>query len=313
MTHGSPEAFAAFVGIDWADAKHDGCLQAARCAKRADCQLEHTPEAIDAWGTTLRTRCNGPPVASGLALTKGPLVSALRKYDLLVLCPLNPLTLARYRDACTPSRAQAAPTDAALPLALRRTHRDTLPPRKPQTSTRRALTPRLAHRRRVGGDTVRSTHRLTRARKPSVPQVRHWVQAKDTAIFCDVLRRWPTRKAGPRARRATRATCFRAHPGRSADVIAHRLHALKSAPPLTTAAGVIAPPGLRGQALVAQLRVPLPAIADFATAIAQRAQRHPAFPLFQALPGAGPGFAPRLRVACGAQRARSAAAADLPP
>jgi hypothetical protein len=29
MTHGSHEAFVAFVGIDWADAKHDVCLQAA--------------------------------------------------------------------------------------------------------------------------------------------------------------------------------------------------------------------------------------------------------------------------------------------
>jgi hypothetical protein len=65
------------------------------------------------------------------------------------------------------------------------------------------------------------------------------------------------------------------------------------------------------QALVAQLRVPLQALADCDTAIAQRAQSHPDFPLFQALPGAGPVFAPRLLVACGAQRDRSASAADL--
>ena len=28
MTQTSHDTFAAFVGIDWADAKHDGCLQA---------------------------------------------------------------------------------------------------------------------------------------------------------------------------------------------------------------------------------------------------------------------------------------------
>ena len=65
------------------------------------------------------------------------------------------------------------------------------------------------------------------------------------------------------------------------------------------------------QALVAQLRVTLQAIAAFDSAIAQRAQSHPDFSLFQALPGAGPVFAPRLLVAFGAHRERSTSAAEL--
>ena len=87
MTQPSHDTFAAFVGIDWADAKHDRCLQAAGTAKRERLQLAHTPEAIDAWGTTLRPRCSGHPVAVCLARTKGPLVSAWRTYDFLVLFP----------------------------------------------------------------------------------------------------------------------------------------------------------------------------------------------------------------------------------
>ena len=65
------------------------------------------------------------------------------------------------------------------------------------------------------------------------------------------------------------------------------------------------------QALVSQLRVTLEAIEAFDHAIAQRAQRHPAFPLFQALPGAGPVFASRLLVAFGEQRERSPSATAL--
>src|SRR5215813_4179458 len=105
MTQTSHDTFAAFVGIDWADAKHDSCLQAAGTAKRECFQRAHTPEAIDAWVTTLRTRFHSQPVALCLARNKGPLVFALRTYDLLVLFPLHPLTLARYREAFTPSRA----------------------------------------------------------------------------------------------------------------------------------------------------------------------------------------------------------------
>ncbi len=311
MTQTSHNTFAAFVGIDWADAKHDGCLQAAGSAKRECFQLEHTPEAIDAWVATLRTRFDGQPVAICLELNKGPLVFALRKYDFLVLFPINPLTLARYREAFTPSRAKDDPTDAELQLELLLTHRDKLQPLNPQSPTMRALEQLVAHRRRVVGDKVRITNRLTSTLKNYFPQVLQWFQDKDTHIFCDFLSRWPTLKAAQLARRTTLETFFRDHHVRSEDVIAQRRHAIKTATPLTTDEGVITPHALLVQALVAQLRVTLQAIADFDIAIAQRAQTHPDFPLFQALPGAGPVFASRLLVAFGEQRTRYASAAEL--
>src|SRR5712664_4215932 len=229
MTPTSHNTFAAFIGIDWADAKHDLCLQAAGTAKRERFQLEHTPEAIDAWVATLRTRFNGQPVAICLELTKGPLVSALRKYDFLVLFPINPLTLARYREALTPSRAKDDPTDAALQLALLLTHRDKLRPLHPQSPTMRALAQLVEHRRRVVGDKVRLTHRLTSTLKNSFPHALQWFQDKDTRLFCDCLSRWPTLTAAQLARRSPLETFFRDHHVRSADLIGKRLQAIKTA------------------------------------------------------------------------------------
>jgi hypothetical protein len=129
-------------------------------------QLEHTPETMDAWGTTRRTRCHGQPVAVDRALAKGPLVSALRTYDWLVLCPIQPLTLARYRAAFPPRRAKDAPPEAALQLARLLTHRAKLPPLTPQRASWRALPHLVAHRRRVGGAQGRLPHRLPRTLKP---------------------------------------------------------------------------------------------------------------------------------------------------
>ena len=106
----APEACAAFIGLDGADAKHDICLQAAGSERREFLVLAHSPEAIDAWVQTPRTRFHGHPVAVCLKLHKGPMVSALRQYDCLVLLPGNPFTLARYREAFTPSRAKDDPT-----------------------------------------------------------------------------------------------------------------------------------------------------------------------------------------------------------
>jgi transposase len=311
MKSQAPAAFAAFIGLDWADAKHDICLQAAGAERRECLVLEHRPEAIDAWVQTLRTRFHGQPVAVCLELNKGPIVSALRPYDFLVLFPVNPLTVAKYREAFTPSRAKDDPSDAELQVELLLKHRDKLTPLSPQSPTMRALAQLVEHRRRLVGDKVRLTNRLTSALKNYFPHVLQWFQDKDTAIFCDFLSRWPTLKAAQLARRTTLESFFRAHHVRSADVITTRIEAIKRAVALTTDEGVITPNALLVHALVAQLRVTLQAIADFDTAIAQRAQEHPDFPLFDALPGAGAVFAPRLLVAFGEQRERYASAEEL--
>jgi transposase len=228
-----------------------------------------------------------------------------------VLFPVNPLTLARYREAFAPSHAKDDPTDAELQLDLLLKHRDTLTPLKPQSPAMRALEQLVEHRRRLVGDKVRTTNRLTSTLKDYFPHVLQWFHDKDTAIFCDFLAQWPTLKAAQLARRSTLERFFRAHHVRYADVIDQRIQAIKSATPLTTDEGVIIPNALLVQALITQLRVILQAIADFDHAIAQRAQSHPDCPLFNALPGAGAVFAPRLLVAFGEQRERYASAEEL--
>jgi hypothetical protein len=52
--------FTAFVGLDWADAKHDICVQAAGCEDREFDRFRHKVAAIDEWGfafTTLTSKC----------------------------------------------------------------------------------------------------------------------------------------------------------------------------------------------------------------------------------------------------------------
>src|SRR5215470_4177163 len=263
MKRESQEEFAAFVGLDWADAKHDICVQATGTERREFLILEHRPEAIDAWVQTLRTRFHGQPIAVCLELNKGPIVAALRAYDCLVLFPVNPFTLAKYREALTPSHAKDDPTDADLQVELLLTHRDKLTPLSPQSPTMRALAQLVEHRRRLVGDKVRLTNRLTSALKNYFPHVLQWFQEKDTTIFCDFLSHWPTLKAAHLARRTTLERFFRTHHVRSANVITTRIEAIKSAVALTTDEGVITPNALLVQALVAQLRVTLQAIADF--------------------------------------------------
>src|SRR5262249_23534223 len=153
----------------------------------------------------------------------------------------NPLTVARYRAAFTPSRAKDDPTDAALQLELLLTHRDKLQPLNPHSLTRRALEQLVAHRRRVVGEKVRLTNRLTSTLQNYFPHVLHRSQENDPRIFCHFLSRWPTLKAAQRARRPTLEAFCRAPHVRSTDGIGQRLQAITAATPLTTDEGVIAP------------------------------------------------------------------------
>ena len=310
MAHPPTQEFAAFIGIDWADTTHAVCRQVAGSDTRETSVLAPTPEAINAWARTLRHRFGGQPIAVCLELTKGPLVSALRAHDFLVLFPVNALTGAKYREAFTPSRAKDDPSDAELQLDLLLKHRDKLQMLTPQSATMRTLDQLVEFRRRLVEDKVRLTNRLTSALKNDFPQVLHWVCDKDTTIFGDFLSQWPTLKAVQLARRGTLERFFR-QPHVQTRIIAQRIEAIQPAMPLTTDEGVITPHVCLVRALVAQLRATLQAIEGFDRAMAQLAPTHPDFALFRALPGAGPVFAPRLLVAFGEQRERYTSATDL--
>src|SRR6185295_6820061 len=296
--------FAAFAGIDWSDAKHDICLQAAGSSKRERSVVPHRPAELDAWAIGLRQRFQGRPIAVCVELAKGPLVYALQKHDFLVLFPVHPSTLAKYRDAFTPSHAKADPSDAEWALELLLRYRDKLKPLTPHSGPMRALARLVEQRRRLVADQTRITNRLTDALKQYFPDVLAWFAEKDTPLFCDFLSRWPTLQQLQRVRRTTLTAFFHQHHVRSQARIDARIDAIKRAVPLTDDAGVIKPNRLLVLAFVSQLRVTLRAIDQFDAEIETVSRSLADYDLFRELPAAGPHFTARLLVAFGEQRDR---------
>ena len=90
----SCDHFSAFIGIDWADMKHDFCFQAADGGQREFGCFAHQVESIDQWAREIHRRFGGS-IAVALELSKGPIVYALQKYDFFVLFPINPLKIGR--------------------------------------------------------------------------------------------------------------------------------------------------------------------------------------------------------------------------
>ena len=148
--------------------------------------MEHSPEAIAKWAYALRYRFGGR-LPSVLELAKGPLVYALQRYEFLVLFPVNPATLAKYREAFVPSGAKDDPTDAEVALDILLRHPEKLQPLKPQSAAMRTLATLVEQRRRLVGDETRITNRLVSTLKQYYPQALDWFEDRDTVMFCDFL------------------------------------------------------------------------------------------------------------------------------
>jgi len=304
------KSFTAFIGIDWADNKHDICIQAADNPRREFGRLPHQVDDIEQWAQSLHQRFPGP-IAIAIELSKGPIVYALQKYDYFVIFPINPSTLAKYREAFQPSRAKDDPRDAELALELLLTHPERFQPLQPQSAEIRALTTLVEHRRTLVNERVRITNRLRNTLKQYYPQALEWFSRIDTLLFCDFIERWPTLTQAKRARRSTLEGFFNDRNARREDLLEMRTKAIKSAKPLTLDSAVILPNKLQAVVLIEMLRLLLGSIKKYDKEIAELASAHADYDLFSSLPGAGPSLAPRLLVAFGEQRDRFSSAADL--
>jgi transposase len=296
--------FAALLGIDWSDRKHDLCLIDSATGRRETAVLPHSPQQIEEWAVALRARYGGRPAAVCLEQSRGPLIYALLKYDFLTLYPVNPRTLARFREAFSPSRHKDDPVDAEHLAELLLHHRERLRAWSPDDERTRTLRLLVEHRRRLVGDRTRTSNRLTALLKCYFPQVLEWFPDLRTELVCDFLRRWPELSALKRVRRETLLKFFRAHNSVRRETLEKRVSSIKEALPLTTDGAVLRSSVAMTKALAAQMKATLAAIHEFDRQIEELCAAHEDYALFDSLPGAGAVYASRLTAALGSDRGR---------
>lgn len=297
--------FAAHVGLDWADKKHDVCVQ-FKNGERTFHVIEHTPEALDVWLTELHQKVKGR-IAIAVELKKGPVVYALQKYPFITVFPVHALSLARYRQAFSPSGAKDDPQDAELALELMLRYPQKIKAIEPDNADIRLLQQLVEQRRQLVEDKRRFVNRIINTLKQYYPQPLEWFSHRGSLLLCELIIRWPSLQQLKRARRDTIRNFLNAKGGRAMALTEQRVASIDNAIPLTTDPSVIEANALMATALATQIKVVSEIIKTYDERIEALFDTLPDAELFKSLPGMGP----RMLAALGDNRDRFNSAEEI--
>lgn len=302
---------AAFIGLDWADKKHDLCLRPGREAKPEFSTIQHTPQALADWIAQLRTRFAGAPVLICTEQTRGPLINFLLQHDFIQLCLPNPKSVARFREAFRPSGAKDDPNDGHVLCEIGRLHAEQCPGWVPNSPAARLIQALVERRRKVVDDRTRLVLEFQATLKLAYPlALELFAEDLTPPLVLAFLGKWPTFAELKKARAQTLREFFYAHNSRSEERILERLKTIAQAKPLTEDLAAVQSARLATLDLVRRLKAIEQSIAEYDEAIAEAYHAHPDAFIFESLPGAGPVMAPRLFAAFGDDRSRFASAAE---
>lgn len=310
-------AFAAYIGLDRADAKLDVCLQVAASATAPSPPSEvrvlpNEPGALHEWVAHLRHRFEGAPVAVAFEQPAAGLLQLLMSYDFITVYALNPMTLVNYRRAFTTSRAKDDTRDAACLMELARDHRAKLTPWRPHDVTTRTVLALSEARRKTLDLRTQLSNRLRDQLKVYFPQALDLVgDDLYCALTCDFLLKWPTLQALQRARPSTILQFYRDHQSRSAERNEERLALIASTCPLSHDAALLQVGTWVTTTLATQLKALIPALTAVEAQLEALVASHPDAFIFASLPGAGPVHTARLTATFGTDRSRFASAEEV--
>lgn len=306
-----PVAPVACIGIDRCDHRLDICLQVSG-AESETLALENTPEAIAPWLEGLRQRFGGQPLALCFEQPAAALLHQLAGCDFVRIYAINPMTLAKYRQAFTTSRAKDDKRDARCLLEIVRDHRAKLTLWQPDAAQTRTLGALVEARRQAVDLRTALCNQLSAHLKGYFPQALELVgDDLYTALCCDFLLRWPSLQELKRARVTTVRGFYVEHSSRRHDVLDRRQKLIKDSVPVSDEAALLVGAVLTTQMLAGQLKQLLGSIAAFDAKIEEVFGTHEDAFIFESLPGAGAVNSARLLAAFGSDRSRFIAAQDV--
>ncbi len=294
---------ALFIGIDWADQKHD-CYIIDRHGKGFHQEIAHSPESIDTWVAEMLKLAGGQPIAIMLEQSRGALVYALMFRKNVQLYPVNPKQLARYRESY-PGGGKDDPTDAKYLARMLRERITTLTAWQPDDENTRLLAHLSQQRRKIVDGQTKLRQQLTALLKSYFPVVLElFSKEHQLPLLLSVLGRWTDPRKLCRADRRLLRRVLSDHSAGSEQQQNEVIARIRSAQLLCDDEALITPSAMAAKLLVSQIQQSQKTIRDFDAKITEVMKQHPDAHLFTDLRGAGKALAPRLLCAFGSQKDR---------
>jgi transposase len=298
------------IGIDWADQEHAVCvLEPGQAA--ANYSLKQSPEAIDLWHADLRTRFAGRKIGIALEQSRGALIWALMKYDDLVLYPVNPKQLARFREVMHVSGSKSDPEDALLLATLLQQHHDRLSAWEPDDEQTRLLGYLVEDRRHAVDQRAGTLNRLKARLKQYFPQALDLVLDLRFDVGVNFLRQFDCLETLQAAPLEEVRLALTSDLGPERGELEKSLATIVDMKPLTTDCAVIESGRRYVQSQLGILAALNQSVRTYDSRIRELMKQHADAEIFDSLPGAGPALAPRMLVAFGTDRDRYCNPAEI--
>ena len=306
MNHNSNDTqFAAFVGLDWADQKHDVSVVSADGTNPDHQVIIHSPEALNEWLLQLHQQFPQGKIAVCLEQSRGALIYHLLGYDFLTLFPVNPKSLARFREAFTVSGSKDDFSDADYLREMVTLHHHRLRPWKPDDEQSRTISFLAEGRRKAVDDRKRLVNRLRSTLKMYFPQAINLVGDNlYSPMALNFLHKWPQLQDVKKAHSKTVKKFYSCHNSRSSERVKERLEQIRTAVPITTDRAVIKSSLIIVKMLVGQISQINNTIEEFDGELKSLYDNHPDKNIFDSFPGSGKALGPRLAAAWSSDRNR---------
>lgn len=299
-----------FIGIDWADKKHDFHL----VDHDGEIQFgvfEQTPNAIAEVVKAWRKIAPDSKLVVAIEATKGALINALLEFKEITIYPINPSAMASYRKAFAHGGGKNDVVDAKLLAQYLIHYIDQLKPLEQDQPLTRELAALSEDRRRLVDQRADLANELTAVLKTYFPAILLLKAAKPYAAFVlTLLLKYPTLELVQKAGSHKLRKLFLAS-GLKKATSEVRVELLVSANPLTTDTTTILVASRRVVDLCEQLQLMNKLIKRLDDSLGELVSKHADYKIASSFPHAAAATQARLIASFGDDRGRYPTASHL--
>jgi transposase len=293
-----------FIGIDWADKKHDFFIKSQNNEKHLT--VSSSPEELTKLIKTLHEENTGH-MAVAVECSKGPIINFLAQFPFITIFEINPVAFSNYRKTFRISSAKDDKSDCKLLCEILYKNLDHFKPLDTSDKESFILGELCEKRRRAVCDRTKMTNRLRQLLKKYYPQaLEHKLLGEFIfcQMACDFLKKWPSLQKLKRAADNTISQFYMKHQCKRKDVIQKRLAAIQSSVPLTDDKELIEVYIIELEGLLTQINAVNKVIRKYDLKIEEKIDMHEDAEIFMSFPGMAKNMAARMIQAFGTDRTR---------